>query len=126
MSAVRSRGNASTELALVKILRKEGITGWNRNKKVVGIRPDFIFLKPKIAVFVHGCFWHGCKKHGQMPSSNVKFWEEKITKNKIRDKRANATLKKSGWRVICFWEHQVGKTPISVIKKIKSVITIDN
>jgi DNA mismatch endonuclease (patch repair protein) len=36
-------------------------------------RPDFIFPKPRAAVFVDGCFWHGCPKHGHSPKSNVSY-----------------------------------------------------
>ena len=57
MSRIRSRGNRDTELALAKLFRRHGITGWRRNQHVFG-KPDFIFPKLHMAVFVDGCFWH--------------------------------------------------------------------
>ena len=72
MSRIRSRGNQATELALAKLFRRHKITGWRRNQKVFG-KPDFIFPKHKLAVFVDGCFWHGCPKHGTQPKGNAAF-----------------------------------------------------
>lgn len=58
MSAVRSRGNRSTELRLIAVLRAHGLTGWRRGSRLTG-RPDFVFRARRLAVFVDGCFWHG-------------------------------------------------------------------
>ncbi len=122
MAAVRSRGNLSTELALIKIFRKEKITGWKRNKKIVGICPDFVFYKAKVAVFVHGCFWHGCRWHGEIPESNKEFWRKKITINKQRDFIVKKKLKKAGWRVLYLWEHELKRDYSSIFAKITKII----
>ena len=119
MSAVRSHGNSTTELALAKIFRKAKITGWRRHKKVIGIHPDFVFSKQRIAVFVHGCFWHGCRWHGEIPASNIEFWREKINKNKNRDKAVNINFGHAGWKVVCFWEHEISNNPATFLKKLK-------
>jgi DNA mismatch endonuclease (patch repair protein) len=106
MSRIRSRGNQATELALAKLFRRHKITGWRRNQKVFG-KPDFIFPKHKLAVFVDGCFWHGCPKHGTQPKGNAAFWRKKISRNQIRDRLVTRTLRKAGWRVIRIWEHEL-------------------
>jgi DNA mismatch endonuclease (patch repair protein) len=106
MSQIRSRGNQATELALAKLFRRHKITGWRRNQKVFG-KPDFIFPKHKLAVFVDGCFWHGCPKHGTQPKGNAAFWRKKISRNQIRDRLVTRTLRKAGWRVIRIWEHEL-------------------
>jgi len=86
MSRIRGRGNRDTELALAKLLRKCGITGWRRQQKLriegkkrragpavpANIQIDFVFPKQRVAVFVDGCFWHGCPKH-----SNPVKWVKK-------------------------------------------------
>ena len=64
MSRVRCRGNKTTELVFVAILKSERITGWRRRYRIFG-RPDFVFPKERIAVFVDGCFWHGCPRQLQ-------------------------------------------------------------
>ena len=69
MAAIRSKGNKDTELKLAAILRAHGIKGWRRHRPLPG-KPDFIFPKHRLAVFVDGCFWHGCRWHCRMPQDN--------------------------------------------------------
>jgi DNA mismatch endonuclease (patch repair protein) len=119
MSAIRSKGNETTELAMIRVFRENGIVGWRRNYKLEG-KPDFVFLKSKVVVFVDGCFWHGhtCLK----PRDSLKegFWKEKIERNKKRDKSVNRLLKKDGWIVFRIWECKIGtkalNKEISLIK----------
>jgi len=107
MAAVRSRGNRSTEWKIRAILIQSGIRGWKLHCQYLPGRPDFTFLKERIAVFVDGCFFHGCPKCGRIPKSNQDFWRTKILKNKIRDRRCRAQLRRSGWRVLRLWEHDL-------------------
>jgi DNA mismatch endonuclease (patch repair protein) len=116
MSRIRGKGNKDTELAMIRIMRKYHIAGWRRNQVVFG-KPDFVFPKQKIALFVDGCFWHVCPKHFNMPRNNRTFWEQKLLGNKIRDKYVTRTLKKDQWKVIRFWEHEL-LYPHRVAKKI--------
>ncbi|RRJ96055.1 DNA mismatch endonuclease Vsr [Opitutaceae bacterium TAV4] len=109
MSKVRSKGNRTTELRFIELMRRHGITGWRRNSTLPG-SPDIIFPKQRVAVFIDGCFWHGCPRHFTLPENNMDFWLAKIGKNRTRDRRANAQLWKSGWRVIRIWEHALQKT----------------
>lgn len=107
MSAVKGKGNKSTELALAKLFRKNGIKGWRRNYRGLIGRPDFVFPKEKLAVFVDGCFWHGCKKHRTIPATRKNFWLSKIGGNQRRDKRVNRLLRRKGWEIVRFWEHDL-------------------
>lgn len=106
MARVRGTGNASTELRLIAVFRAEGVTGWRRKAPVFG-KPDFVFPKRKLAVFVDGCFWHGCPEHGTVPATRREFWETKIARNRARDREVNRELKKRGWRVLRLWEHEL-------------------
>lgn len=72
MSRIRSRGNKETEEALVAVFRNMKLKGWRRHRPVYG-KPDFIFPKHRVAVFVDGCFWHGCPRHGTQPKTNAVF-----------------------------------------------------
>ena len=121
MSKVRSRGNKATELALIKLLRRHRITGWRRNQKVFG-KPDFLFRRNRLALFVDGCFWHGCPKHCKIPAGNRGFWEKKFAANKARDRRVNGVLRKLGWRVMRIWEHDLAKRGEACIRRIQSAI----
>jgi len=106
MASVKSRDAKSTELKFILLLKEKGITGWRRNYPLTG-KPDIVFSRFKIAVFIDGCFWHGCPHHCRMPSSNVNYWNNKIEKNKIRDKKITKALKMRGWQVIRIWEHEI-------------------
>ena len=66
-------------------------------------KPDIIFRRQKIAIFVDGCFWHGCEVCKDIPKTNHDFWEKKIEYNKKRRKLVKRTLKKEGWVVREFW-----------------------
>ena len=121
MAAIRSKGNKSTELKLVTILRAAGITGWRRDQPVLG-RPDFIFRRDRLAVFVDGCFWHGCLRHGRKPNSNRDYWLGKLRRNKQRDITVTRGLRKAGWRVLRLWAHALRK-PQAIAKKISSQLS---
>lgn len=116
MSKIRGKGNKDTELAMIRIFREYHISGWRRNQPVFG-KPDFIFPKKKVAVFVDGCFWHGCPKHSTSPKNNREFWEKKLGANKDRDKLVNGELRKKGWVVVRIWEHEL-KEKDKVAKRI--------
>jgi DNA mismatch endonuclease (patch repair protein) len=119
MSLIRSTGNKATELRLVQIFRAHGITGWRRGSKLPG-KPDFVFLKLKIAVFVDGCFWHGCPKHTTQPKTNANFWREKIARNRARDRRVNRVLRERGWMVVRVWEHDLKrKAEAKLVRRLK-------
>jgi DNA mismatch endonuclease (patch repair protein) len=119
MSKIRGRGNKDTELALMKLFRQHGITGWRRHQKVFG-KPDFIFKQVRLALFVDGCFWHGCPKHCKIPAGNRAFWKKKFAANKARDGRVNRELRKLGWRVVRIWEHDLAKRGEACIQKIQA------
>ena len=122
MSRIKGKGNKDTELAMIRILRKHHISGWRRNQAVLG-KPDFVFPKQKIALFVDGCFWHGCPKpkHSNMPRNNQEFWAKKLQANKDRDKFVNRELRKLGWSVVRVWEHEL-KYPEKVVAKLIKVL----
>ena len=119
MSAVKSRGNRSTELRMAKLLRRHGLTGWRRHHPVPGT-PDFCWPKLKLALFVDGCFWHGCPRCRRAPKSRVAFWNGKVSENRRRDRRADRALRKLGWSVIRVWECQIG-APATVIRLQRAV-----
>ena len=118
MSHIRSRGNKDTELLMIQILRKNHLTGWRRNLPVLG-KPDFVFPKRKLALFVDGCFWHCCPEHSTKPKNNSEFWEKKLQGNKKRDEYVSEELTKTGWNVVRIWEHEL-KNPEQVVAKLSA------
>ena len=70
------------------------------------IRPNIVFTKQRLAVFVDGCFWHQCPSHGNLPRANTNYWLPKLARNVDRDKRVNRALLDAGWAVLRAWEHE--------------------
>jgi DNA mismatch endonuclease (patch repair protein) len=125
MSKIRGRGNRDTELRLATLMRRAGLKGWRRHLPLPG-RPDFAFPREKVAIFVDGCFWHGCPKHCKRPASNAKFWRAKLAANVRRDSRANAALRRQGWRVMRVWEHDLEKRPAHCLTRIAAAMTSEH
>ncbi len=105
MARIRGSGNKDTELRMIALFRAHGITGWRRGQKLFG-KPDFVFRRDRVAVFVDGCFWHGCPrpKHAPMPKNRAEWWAAKLRRNKARDRLVTRTLRRQGWRVVRVWE----------------------
>ena len=128
MSSVRSTGNKTTEVPLARSMRKLGVRGWRRHLRISGLRtkPDFVFQSERVVVFVDGCFWHRCPLHGTSPANNAEFWRKKLDGNVERDRRVDALLAESGWRIVRFWEHSIKSdadacalTVMNIIKELK-------
>ncbi|MFI8664580.1 very short patch repair endonuclease [Rhodococcus qingshengii] len=69
------------------------------------IRPDIVFTRRKVVVFVDGCFWHSCPEHGRAPGVNQEYWSPKLRRNAERDKVQTLLLEQECWTVIRIWEH---------------------
>ena len=103
MRKVKSNHNKSTELKLIQFFKENRICGWRRNFKLYG-KPDFVFPKQRLAIFVDGCFWHGHNCRNTKPKDNAGYWESKINRNKNRDVQVTETLTNKNWTVIRIWE----------------------
>jgi DNA mismatch endonuclease (patch repair protein) len=120
MASIRSKGNRTTELRFVRLLRRHKIRGWRRGSKLLG-KPDFVFSKEKIVVFVDGDFWHGNPRKYRIPKSNCTYWQKKIAGNKERDRRVSRALRKEGWAVIRIWESDLVEEE-AIIAKLKLLL----
>lgn len=104
MATVSSQGSGP-EMLVRRAAHKLGLRFRIHRRDLPG-RPDLVFSRSKIAVFVHGCYWHrhvGCKK-ATTPKSNVDFWTNKFISNVERDQRAEASLRELGWTVRIVWQ----------------------
>jgi DNA mismatch endonuclease (patch repair protein) len=68
-------------------------------------RPDVVFTRRRIAVFIDGCFWHSCPLHGAAPSVNSTYWGPKLARTRERDAQNTAWLVADGWTVVRIWTH---------------------
>lgn len=96
--------NTKPELYVRSVLHKAGYRFRLHRKDLPG-RPDLVFTKYRLVVFVHGCFWHGhdCKR-AKLPAANRDFWAEKIRRNMARDGESIRTLQAQGWAVRVVWQ----------------------
>jgi DNA mismatch endonuclease (patch repair protein) len=103
MSQIRS-SNTKPELKIKRLMKSLGFS--YQPNGIIG-KPDFADRTKKIAVFIDGCFWHGCPKHFRKPKSNRAYWLPKIKRNKARDLKYSAALRRAGWKVLRVWEHEL-------------------
>jgi DNA mismatch endonuclease (patch repair protein) len=119
------RVDTAPELALRRLLHRIGlryrvdfpIDGGTRK-----VRPDVVFTRRRLAVFLDGCFWHGCPEHCRLPASNREYWTAKIGRNRERDVRISATLEATGWQVVRAWEHEC---PERVVERVVAALELD-
>lgn len=122
MKAVKSRNTKTTELRIISIFKELHIIGWRRTYPLIG-KPDFVFPKKKIAVFVDGCFWHGHDCRNVTPKENSEFWDRKRDYNKKHDADVTNNLTKKGWKVIRIWECELkNKNREKLMDKIKELM----
>jgi len=117
MSKIRSK-DSELEIKFRKILWKNKIR-YRKNVSGMKGKPDLVFKKFKIVLFIDSCFWHKCPIHGHLPKSNIGFWNIKLEKNKRRDTEINKYYKKNGWESIRIWEHELDQ---NFQKKAKEVL----
>lgn len=119
MSMRGNRGkNTSPELLLRKKLFYFGIRGYRLHWKLPG-KPDITFVRKKICIFIHGCFWHRCP-HCDLspPKTNTEYWSEKFRRNRERDLKNVSLLKNEGWNVVIVWECKLKKQTAKALDKI--------
>lgn len=104
MSRIRGK-NTVLEKKLFTELKKRGIRFRKHYKKLPGT-PDAVILERKIAIFVDGDFWHGWQ-YPKWKHKLSKFWQEKIERNRIRDRVNFSKLRLMGWKVVRIWEHNM-------------------
>jgi DNA mismatch endonuclease (patch repair protein) len=123
MRAVRSK-HTGPEMAVRRAAHRMGLRFRLHRKDLPG-RPDLVFPKWRTVIFVNGCFWHGharCKR-SKLPSSNVDFWQEKLSRNVQRDRKNYRELRKLGWHVELIWQCDIAddQSATEAVKRIERV-----
>ena len=125
MSAVKHK-DTLPELIIQSLIRDMGVD-YIRETHIFNTKPDIVIPDMKKVFFINGCFWHGhtCR-HGKLPSSNTKYWKDKITKTKERDKRNYADLESNGWHYLVIWKCEIKKKELDVlINKIAQFLEVN-
>jgi DNA mismatch endonuclease (patch repair protein) len=122
MQSVR-RENTKPEVMFAELLRSVDAQFLQHAQHLPG-RPDFHFPDAQTVVFVHGCFWHGhegCSKGRTLSRSNYEYWQQRIKRNKRRDRRVARKLREAGFSVYTVWECEIKKRriPTRLVNRIK-------
>ncbi|MFF5082151.1 very short patch repair endonuclease [Actinoplanes sp. NPDC000266] len=122
MQAIR-RSDTKPEIRLRALLHSHGLR-FRKDLRLdldgVRVRPDIVFTRKRVAIFVDGCFWHLCPEHGRKPKVNDWYWGPKLARTVQRDQEATSALTAAGWEVIRVWEHE---PPEDAAARIKQVIS---
>ena len=121
MSGIRNK-NTGPEILIRKNLHSRGFRYRLHGNKLPG-KPDIILPRYRAVIFVNGCFWHGHECHlFKWPQTRKTFWENKISDNKLRDKKNITALIKEDWRVAVVWECALrGKTRLELLDVISTI-----
>lgn len=120
MSQVKGR-DTSLERLIRSELHKSGLR-FRKHVSTLPGKPDIVFPRKRLAVFLDGDFWHGYR-FPQWENKIPSFWKKKINETRKRDRRNHQNLRNMGWKVIRIWQHQIKNNPEEQIEKIvKEVI----
>lgn len=122
------RGNrgkdTKPELTLRQALWKAGLRGYRKNVRKLPGKPDVVFGRAKVAVFVHGCYWHQCPRcaRNRTPRTNAAFWQAKFEGNRERDARDQAALEALGYSVLVLWECEIKRSE-GVVDRVRELVS---
>jgi DNA mismatch endonuclease (patch repair protein) len=116
LSKVKSQ-NTKFETEFIKKLRQITKTNFVTHKRSLIGKPDIVLKNKKICIFLDSDFWHGWQYPRWKHKLDVN-WKRKIEKNKRRDLYVTRKLRRDGWLVLRFWEHEIHRNEKEVLKTI--------
>jgi DNA mismatch endonuclease, patch repair protein len=121
MSRQQTR-DTTPEMAVRRLLHRDGLRYRVNYQALPSVRrrPDVVFTKARVAVFVDGCFWHGCPIHKTSPKANASWWAAKLARNVERDRETDERLTQAGWVVLRVWEHEDPEPAAARIREMVS------
>lgn len=85
-------------------------------------KPDLVFARARVVVFVDGDFWHGWRFEEWEKKLSSPYWKEKIRRNRERDMKHRTQLEEGGWTVLRIWEHEVKADAVGCVDRIECVV----
>jgi DNA mismatch endonuclease (patch repair protein) len=105
MQNIRSTGTRPERVIMTE-LKKRKIYFASYVSKIIG-KPDIVFRRKKVVIFIDSDFWHGHPQRCIMPTTNPDYWVKKLSDNCKRDEIVNNVLMKNGWKVVRLWEYDI-------------------
>ena len=121
MARIRST-DTKPEIRLRKALWQQGLRYRLHQRVEDKIRPDIVFTKAKVAIFIDGCQWHGCPEHYVRPRTRTDFWGKKLLENNQRDISQTQKLREHGWLIFRVWEHEIWEDLPYLVNKIIEIL----
>ena len=121
MSRIRSK-NTLFERDFIKALRKRSALRFSINVAAIKGKPDIVFRKQKVCVFLDSDFWHGWQYPRWKHLLKNDFWRNKIEQNRRRDRRNTLHLRRSKWTVLRLWEHEIKQRFDPCCEKVLSAL----
>ena len=120
----KNRGtDTQLEISIRKALWRNGLRGFRINVRKLPGRPDIVFTKHRLAIFVHGCFWHRCPTcQPSLPKTHPEFWAAKFERNTKRDAKALEDLRSLGWMSLLIWECEASKDMDGMVERVKQAL----
>lgn len=125
------RGNRSIDTKPEQRLRKAlwaaGLRGYRKNVRNLPGKPDVVYGKAWLCVFLHGCYWHGCPicTRKLQPVQNAEYWRAKIESNRARDAKSEQALLAAGWKVIAIWECELKRSIEAAVDRVRLAVQAD-
>lgn len=119
--------NTKPEIALRKALWAAGLRGYRKNVAKLPGKPDIVFTKHKLVIFVHGCFWHGCPECSSKRKpvqTNSKYWSAKVEQNRERFDLQVKELEKLGWHVMVVWECHLKRGLSAIVETVSKALEV--
>lgn len=119
MKAVKGKNTSLERVVSAEFLAR----GWSfkRNVEALPGKPDFVFERPRVIVFVDGDFWHGWR-FPQWRNALKPYWRQKIERTRKRDQANFRKLRRQGWKVMRFWGHQIDRDLNGVVDQVAQAI----
>lgn len=124
MSSIGQK-DTKPEIILRKALWHKGFRYRKYSKKLPG-KPDIVFEKYMLVIFVDGEFWHGYnwEEKKKRIKTNKDYWIPKIERNIQRDKEQTIIIKSLGYTVFRFWDHEINKDLDKCLNHISGFINL--
>lgn len=119
MAAI-GRANTRPEVTLRRALWAVGLRGWRSDTSRLPGRPDVTFARARLALFVDGAFWHGHPSKYRRGIAGD-YWDAKIRGNRLRDRRADRSLRRLGWGVMRVWDFEVTENAVSIARRVRAL-----
>ena len=118
MSRVKGR-DTKPEILVRSFIHRMGFRFRVHRRDLPG-NPDIVLPRHGKVIFVHGCFWHGHRgcPRSKRPTTNMRFWNNKLEGNIERDRHFRRKLRRMDWKVLVVWQCETRK-PEKLLGKLE-------